>query len=208
MLDERTALSEFRHRVANDLALVLAAVDRRRRQLHVLSPGEVLDEVTNAVANLALLYRHLHDRPCGDNLVDVGQHLASVGARIDASYLSPLGITLIIKAPAAVGPSSLAHDLALIMLELVANAARHGEAQRIGVELSVADEVWSCCVADDGIGLPAAFSAPSGGGLYYVGRLAAGLKGQLTIASAPQQGTSLRVCFPSPGFCTRGAPPE
>lgn len=198
MFDTTTALSEFRHRVANDLALVVALLDRRRRQLHVLSPGEILEEATNAVANLALLYRHLHDRTCGNDVVDVGRYLASVGARMDAGYLTGLGIALYVKAPAVLAPAAVAHNLALIVLELVSNAARHSKAARIGIELSLEGECWRCSVIDDGIGLPDDFGAPARGGLSYVGRIAASLDGDLAIVSGPQRGTSMTVCFPAP----------
>jgi two-component sensor histidine kinase len=198
MLDDTTALAEFRHRVANDLSLVMAVLSRRKHQMHVLSTGEILDEAIDAVASLSLLYRQLHDRRCEADIVDLGRHLASVGARMDAGYLSGLGIALHIKAPAAFVPSATAHALALIVLELVTNAARHSEASRIGVELAADGDRWSCSVADDGLGLPDAFTAPTRGGLHYVGRLAASLDGDLTITSRPKVGTRMKVCFPAP----------
>lgn len=198
MLDQAMAVSEFRHRAANDLALVMAVLARRKGQVHLLSTGEVLDEAIDAIASLSFLYRQLHERPSGDDLVDLGRHLASIGSRMDTGYLSGLGITLHVKAPAALAPSGLAHELALIVLELVTNAARHSEARRIGVELSTQGERWTCSVADDGIGLPDAFSAPTRGGLNYVGRLAAGFDGRLTLVSRPRKGTSVKVCFPAP----------
>lgn len=153
MLDERTAVSEFRHRVAKDFALIIAVLSRRRRQMHVLSSGEILDEAIDAVGSLSLLYRQLHERSCNDDLVDVGRHLARIESRMDTGYLSGFGIALYVKAPAALVLSSLAHDLALIVLELVTKAARHSEARRVGVELSTQGERWNCSVPDGGIGL-------------------------------------------------------
>lgn len=198
MLDQGAALKEFSHRVANDLALVVAVIARRRGQTHVLSTGEILDEVIDAVASLSMLYRQIHERSVDDDLVDLGQHLTNICARMNTGYLSGLGITLLVNAPAVFAPSALAHSLALIVLKLVTNAARHSEALRIGVELSTACERWSCAVIDDGIGLPDAFSTTSRGGLHFVGRLASGLDGRLSITSHPQKGTSMRVCFPAP----------
>jgi signal transduction histidine kinase len=145
-----------------------------------------------------MLYRQIHERSVDDDMVDLGQHLTSICARMNTGYLSGLGINFSVRAPAAFAPSALAHSLTLIVLELVTNAARHSEALRIGVKLSTAGERWSCTVIDDGIGLPHAFSTTSRGGLHFVGRLASSLDGRLSITSHPQKGTSMRVCFPAP----------
>lgn len=84
-----------------------------------------------------------------------------------------------------------------MVLELVTNAARHSGARRIGVELCTDGARWSCPVADDGVVLPDAFDTSRCGALHYVGRLAAGLDGRLTIASQPKRGACMRVCFPA-----------
>lgn len=172
MLDEGTAISEFCHRVANDLALVMAFPSGCKEQMHVLSTGEIFEEAIEDVASFSLLYRQLHERPADDDFVDVVRHLTIIGGRMDASYLSGLGIAFLVNAPVALAPSALAHELGLIVIELVTNAARHAEHRRIGIKLSTDKDRWICCVADDGVGLPQAVSAPARGGLNYVRRLA------------------------------------
>ena len=200
MLEGDTALLEFRHRVANDLALLGAVMVRRKQQLTTLAAGEVLDEAIGSIASLALLYRQLHDGQRCDDLVYVGEHLDRLGARMRHGYLDGLGIGLQMHVPPVVAPHRTVHALGLIVVELVANAARHGRARNIAFLLETAGPSWTCAVADDGVGLPNGVPLKDRGGLAYVGRLVADLEGQLTIVVGRQGGTRMQVCFPPPSM--------
>ena len=85
-------------------------------------------------------------------------------------------------------PPAMARDLGLIVVELVANAAKHAFAQdggRIGVELEETADGLVCRVSDDGRGLDGAAFGRSGGGLSVATRLAASLGGSLEVAMSP-----------------------
>jgi two-component sensor histidine kinase len=48
-------LGEFRHRMGNDLALVVNILERRRSSLNQLTAGEALDDAVDALMALSLL---------------------------------------------------------------------------------------------------------------------------------------------------------
>jgi two-component sensor histidine kinase len=104
LLEGEAALLELRHRVANDLALLGAVLVRRKQQLALLTAGEVLDDAIGSIASLAMLYRQLHDGQRCDDLVDVGEHMERLGARIRHSYLGGLGVDLQVYVPPVEAP--------------------------------------------------------------------------------------------------------
>jgi signal transduction histidine kinase len=81
--------------------------------------------------------------------------------------------------------------------EAITNATKHSRAKRIAVILDFTERQFCLAVRDDGQGFNAAAPPPGDGGFGLVGmrERAAQLKGELSIHSAPGQGTevSLRV---------------
>jgi two-component sensor histidine kinase len=204
LLESDAALLEFRHRVANDLALLGAVMVRRKQQLALFTAGEVLDDAIGSIASLAMLYRQLHDGRRCDDFVDVGEHMERLGARIRHSYLGGLGVDLQVYVPPVEAPHRSVHALGLIVMELVANAARHGRARNIALLLETVGPRWTCAVADDGVGLPNGMRLKDRGGLAYVGRLVDGLNGRMSIIVGNEGGTRVQRCFPAP--TTHGGP--
>ena len=84
-----------------------------------------------------------------------------------------------------------------IVGEAVANAARHGRAQRIRVELSERPEL-QVCIADNGLGFdPAALEHLSGRhGISGMRERAEQIGGGLRVRSSPGQGTEIVVVLP------------
>jgi signal transduction histidine kinase len=84
-----------------------------------------------------------------------------------------------------------------IVQESLTNVTRHAEASRVGVALSQTAEDLIVEVSDDGKGFDSTEAAKKKTfGLLGMGERAAVLGGRIDIASAPQQGTIVRVCLP------------
>ena len=93
---------------------------------------------------------------------------------------------------------SAARREALIRItrEAVSNAARHGRASTISVELASAPEL-RLRVSDDGVGFsPAAAGAAHGFGLVSMRERAQALGGTFRVSSAPGRGTEVEVLLP------------
>ncbi|NLU23714.1 MAG: sensor histidine kinase, partial [Clostridiales bacterium] len=82
-----------------------------------------------------------------------------------------------------------------IICEAVNNAVRHGGAHLIEVELTVEPEQVSAAIQDDGGGFSPT-QRTAGNGLHHMCELAALLKGQLGITSAPGAGCRIALSIP------------
>jgi signal transduction histidine kinase len=84
-----------------------------------------------------------------------------------------------------------------IAQEALRNAAKHGHAQQIDLTLSAKGDSLVLVVADDGWGFDPGGVRNNGGlGLVSIEERARLVKGQVTIRSGPQQGTTISVRVP------------
>jgi signal transduction histidine kinase len=107
------------------------------------------------------------------------------------------GIALVlVLAPTAEASGEVCEALASIAGEAVANAARHGHAETVRVELSAGDPI-RLRIVDDGVGFDPD-APPSGGyGLVSMRERAEEIGARLAVASRPGGGTEVRVELPS-----------
>jgi signal transduction histidine kinase len=122
--------------------------------------------------------------------------LREVGARAIADR--PVSLDVSVKgAPQACSPV-VEQQLLLICQEALLNAVRHGAPRRVDVELEYAADNVSVRVSDDGRGFdPAAVEKVTGHyGVISMRERAAQVRGRLTIASAPGQGTRVETIIP------------
>jgi signal transduction histidine kinase len=192
-----TAVAEERRRIARELHDGLAqelAVIRRRtpwlaRQCEAAEAGEIiaateraLDESRRAIDGL----RRPRDEPLERALAREAQQLtAGTGAEVSLD-LAP-GVEL---------QPDVQENLVRIAREAVANAARHGGAATIRVELAQASPLHMRIV-DDGVGFdPARGSFGGGYGLPSMHERAAAIGANLTLRSWPGRGTEVLVRLP------------
>ncbi|MFC5422868.1 sensor histidine kinase [Bosea eneae] len=193
-------VSEMRHRVANDLALICAVIDHQRRRLGTITADEALDDVAGAVMALALLYRQLYELDRTGAVVDLSDHLRSLTSGLSAAYFDRLQIRVTCPDGVVAAPPYVVRDIGLIVTDLIYNAAKHAFRKRGG-------EVWvrmydrpECIVfevGDDGIGLDTAPRLIAGGGLRLARRLALSLGGQIDVCSDRKQGAVVSLTIPT-----------
>jgi signal transduction histidine kinase len=100
---------------------------------------------------------------------------------------------------AAVSPAvraDTAHALARVVREAVTNAAVHGQATTVSVEITEDRDHVVVTISDNGIGFDPTNVRPGGFGLTSIRERVAGLGGELSIESSPRAGTGLRVAIP------------
>lgn len=185
------AVLEERRRIARDLhdgaAQELSFIVRRLRRMPYadgLAPiaaaaERALDDSRRAIAALS---RPL-DEPLDQVLVQIGEELSirtGVNVQVEAPQLKKVEY-------------HVADAIIRIASEAVLNAARHGGARSIRVELSPNGKVLR--VVDDGEGFDAARLSGDGFGLVSMRERAQAVGGDLRLDSIPGKGTTVEVEF-------------
>jgi signal transduction histidine kinase len=188
----RAAALEERRRIARDLhdglAQELAYIARQARRLSTGDP--VVERISSATSRalnesrraITELNRSTHQSP-GDAFADAARNAAD---RADVS----LELTVDIE---DVGPSE-AEALERIACEAIANAARHGGATRVTVDLSNGKGRTHLIVRDNGRGFePDRDATSTGYGLRSMRERVASLGGKIRIESAHGDGARVEV---------------
>ena len=182
----RASLGEMRHRVRNDLQEICSSIDHERSSVGNAEQRAGYKRVSRRVLALAELYDHLLGAESGST-VEMGAYLGSLCLRIAvAADLSSRGIALSSETQPISLPVDRAGRLAIVVNELVANAAEHafpdGQAGKIVVRLfaRIADGTGLpvVTVTDNGCGFKGL--QPGRAGLGLVNRLVRGAGGVLT----------------------------
>lgn len=162
--------------VAQEIAFI-----RRHAEGRVLEAAQRADEQTRRAIDV------LSGPPREDPARGVERDAARAAAREDVTLVLAL-------APAADAPREVCEALASITGEAVANAARHGHARTVRVELASGDPL-RLSIVDDGVGFDPA--APRGGyGLVSMRERAEQIGARLAVASRPGRGTEVSVELP------------
>jgi two-component sensor histidine kinase len=196
LLTKDATIREIHHRVKNNLQTVAALLRLQARRIRSDDGQEALQEAIRRVSTIALVHETL-----------------SEGFEETVDFDSVVDRGLLLVADAAGGGSGMqvrrqgrfgtvraedASPLALVLVELVTNAAEHGlrgsagtvtiSAERRGEQLTVA-------VTDDGVGLPEGFSAGGSGlGTQIVTALVTGeLRGSIDWQRAVGGGTEVHL---------------
>jgi two-component system NarL family sensor kinase len=165
--------------------------------------GRAQNAVDESVAQLRDAVRHLHP-----SVLEAGGLRPAVMA-LARAHAERSGFVVDVKIdPRSVG----AYDKLMFSLirELVTNAAKHSHADRVTVRITPVSDSLHLEVQDDGVGFdPDNLSASVAAGhigLAAAAERAEGAQGSMAIASAPGQGTRIRVELPLPAATP--APPE
>lgn len=160
-------MQELDHRVSNSLQLVMSMLHLQAGTAEDTNVRRHLQDASNRIAAIARAHRRL--QPRGDaGMIELPGYLAEVCADLEAA-LGACTFVARLTEPAA-EPSSRAVSIAIILTELVTNAAKHGYPEgtsgpiRVGLE---PDGLGSLrlSVADQGSGVPPGFSPEKSRGL-------------------------------------------
>jgi two-component sensor histidine kinase len=188
-------LDEFMHRSNNEMAAAIGAISLACRGSTTDETRAMLNGVKARLESHAQLQYTLR-RPPHDTWIDASIYFRLLCSAISESRLADTGIALEFVDRPVPMQAVLCWRLALIVSELIANAARHGFPDgtgRIRVELSLRDDATECRVTDNGVG---SSQILPGVGLRIVEALAHGLGGTLRHHSG-SHGTTWLVSVPS-----------
>jgi two-component system, sensor histidine kinase PdtaS len=197
----KLAVREAHHRIKNNLQAISDLLYLELASDSGASAGELLRESVERIQSIALV----HDLLSQDEDVQTVDMRAMAGRLVPMALrgagLSETAAGLEMSVPSVPLSSKKATALALILNELVSNAAKHALSGRAGGRLQVtlkqADEGLLLLVCDNGAGLPPGFdlTRDANVGLQVVRTLAErDLGGKLTLSKGP--GLSAGVWFP------------
>ncbi|MDA9404348.1 sensor histidine kinase [Bradyrhizobium sp. CCBAU 45389] len=159
-LDDRSrdwelVLREFHHRMKNTLTLLSASVRRDFTRAGSRDMSLAVDRFERRIVAFGRLYQLLsdHDDPLA---VSVAPFFENLCGALSEAVLEPAAIRCEVAIEGGVLSASRCHRLALMLTELVTNAAKHAFPNKNGalirIDVARRDGAWVCTVADNGIG--------------------------------------------------------
>jgi two-component sensor histidine kinase len=184
-------IKEMNHRVKNSLALVVSMLRLQARENSEPEFAQRLEDATLRVGAIARVHEQLYQSSDIERF-DVGRYIEAICKDLAASF--PQCEILVEAQPGIVISTDRAVSSALIVNELVSNAAKHAYlgdgVGRIWVNVAATgDDNLSISVRDEGSGLPESFQFDNG----------KGLGARMVRALAEQLNASLAVVARHPG---------
>jgi PAS domain S-box-containing protein len=192
---QRVLLDELNHRVKNNMQMLYGLLRSAGRDTHSAEAKAVLSDASQRVSAMAAAQQLLYN-DSNPQSFSINDFLQAVCGSAQQAFGKE--IKLQIKAVEGALPNALCMPLALILNELLTNAAKHGINGRgtgeIQVTLSHTDDQMILCVEDDGPGFDTHEPGRRSSGLGLV----AGLTRQLRGKFAVERGVGARciVTFP------------
>jgi len=205
LLTKDATIREIHHRVKNNLQTVAALLRLQARRTAAPEARGALEEAVRRVGSIAIVHETLSHTP--EEIVDFDDIAERVAAMAGEVAAAETRVTPVVSGRFGLLPAAVATPLALVLTELLQNALQHGIAPwqdpaargsvRVIADRKPARLVIS--VEDNGVGLPAQFSADATAslGLQIVRTLVLSeLGGRLKISPRPGGGTAVLVDLP------------
>lgn len=196
--DWELVLRENHHRMKNTLTLLGASVRRDFLRAKPTDVSIAVDRFERRVVAFGRLYQLLSD-DCDDDVVALDSYFEALCAALAEAVLAPAGIRCEAAIESGTLPAWLRHRLALMVTELVTNAAKHAFPNRNGGLIRIGivhhDGSWCCTVADNGTG---AIGPLQGTGGRILEGLARSIRARVHGEAGPG-GTSVTIVTPAPG---------
>lgn len=200
MREKELLLQEVRHRVKNNLQLMLSLLSLQRRTVSDDASDMHLFETENRVRTLSLVHELLYSAE-DMSRIEAGKYLGTVVAQLrEVLQTTQHGIAIDTRIDAVRLHVDVAIPIGLIVNELVTNAAKHAFTDRPGGTVRVGfgptPDGFELVVEDDGIGAPDSFGPGSRSlGSMLVTSLANQLDGTWRVSAG--DGTRVEVSVPA-----------
>lgn len=187
---QRLLLNELNHRTKNNMQVMQSLLLNASRAAKSEEARHVLEEASGRIAAMAAAQRVLY-ATTDANRFSADEFLGAVVETVQETL--PPGVR-IVRAPATgILSNDIAMPLALILNELLTNAAKHGitdpATEIIRVSLSESEGLFELRVEDDGAGFELEAVRQKSSGLRLVIGLARQLQGQIAVTKIPSRVT-------------------
>jgi two-component sensor histidine kinase len=153
--DWELVLRESHHRMKNTLTLLGASVRRDFTRSGTRDMSGAVDRLERRIVAFGKLYQLLSDN---DDLstIAVEAFFGGLCGALSEAVLEPAGVRCEASIENGTLPAWQCHRLALMLTELVTNAAKHAFPNKndalIRVDVANREDCWLCTVADNGVG--------------------------------------------------------
>jgi two-component sensor histidine kinase len=197
LVSKEATIREIHHRVKNNLQTVAALLRLQGRRMESPAAREALDDAVRRVGSIALVHETLSQSfdemvafdDIADQLLRSVLDVAGDGAhgRVVGERVGDFGSL----------PGETATVLAMVLTELIQNAAQHAYPERSGRLTVAANRIRDRLrvrVSDDGVGMPADLDTSASLGLSIVRTLVESeLKGTLAFQRGRSGGTTVAI---------------
>ena len=193
--DWELVLRESHHRMKNTLTLLGASVRRDFTRAGGRDMSDAVDRLERRIVAFGRLYQLLSDN---DDLceISVEAFFENLCGALSEAVLEPAGIRCEASIENGLLPAWQCHRLALMLTELVTNAAKHAFPNKNGalirIEVVNHEGSWLCAVADNGVG---ATGPLQGAGSRILEGLARSISARMQ-GEAGQGGTRVTIAMP------------
>jgi PAS domain S-box-containing protein len=195
--NQRVLLNELNHRVKNNLQMLVGLLNGAQREASSAEAKQIINDAALRVSAMAAAQQLLYT-DVNPGMFQIGDFLRAVCEIAQQVFDRPVDVTI------EADPGHLGNEtsmpLALIVNELLTNAAKYGADEhgrvRINISLRREDGNVVLCVADDGPGFDLGEPGRRASGLGLVMGLARQLLGRLKVEKG--RGARCIVTFPEP----------
>lgn len=196
--DCELVLRETHHRMKNTLMLLGAMARRELAGTGSAATPIAIDRFERRVVAFGSLYNLLSDYDQSSE-VSVDGYFGSLCRALSEAILEPAGVRCEAEIDCGSMPASRCNRIALILTEVVTNAAKHAFPDRAGALVSIGlgcrNGSWFCTVTDNGIGSNGALP---GTGARILDGLARSICARIGVEAGPG-GTCVTIEVPTLG---------
>ncbi|QPF95289.1 sensor histidine kinase [Bradyrhizobium commune] len=194
--DWELVLRESHHRMKNTLTLLGASVRREFTRPGIRDMSVAVDRLERRIVAFGRLYQLLSDND-DMSTISVEAFFESLCGALSEAVLEPAGIRCEASIESGSLPAWQCHRLALMLTELVTNAAKHAFSNKNGAQIRIEmvnrEGGWFCTVADNGIG---ATRPLQGAGSRILEGLARSIQARM-CGEAGRGGTRITIMMPA-----------
>ena len=193
--DWELVLRESHHRMKNTLTLLGASVRRDFTRAGTRDMSVAVDRLERRIVAFGRLYQLLSDN---DDLamISVEAFFENLCGALSEAVLEPAGVRCEASIESGTLPAWQCHRLALMLTELVTNAAKHAFPNKKGglirIEVANHEGSWLCTVIDNGVGATGPLQGAGSRILEGLARsISAGMQGEAGLG-----GTRVTIAMP------------
>lgn len=193
-------IREADHRIKNSLQIVSSLMQVQARREESVSARNALQAAASRVHSISRIHDALQTNG-GEDVVDLGAVLEAMCQSLHEMAGQPETVSIMVAVEPVLAPIELAQPIVLMVNELVVNALRHAFADdrpgTIRISLAVVGDELRVVVADDGVGLPAAYGKGPGFGASLIKMMTSQIEGAMTVESSSGACFTLTVAAPA-----------
>lgn len=198
--EKEVLLKEIHHRVKNNMQVITSLLSLQSKTIGDVNALTVFEDSQNRVKSMALIHETLYQSK-DLSRINFAEYLQKLVAHVSRSYrIRPNAIKINLHVNDVSLPIDTAVPCGLIINELASNALKYAfpaDAKgEVNITFARADDRYSLCVSDTGVGLPPDFDPEQGKslGMKLVRMLTTQLSGEIECRNGV--GTTFQITFP------------